>query len=116
MFFEEDPFDRWCRLLVAFVILMERMAELIVWELIQRLKLKVGYPLVIAGLRVRFLGQTIYHRYICVLLMMCGLKKVPTWTDIEARRLRLVAKSGYDIPRPRELEEGLRQEQMRQES
>ena len=115
MFFEEDPFDRWCRLLVVYIVLMERMTELIVWDFIQHLKIQGSYWLAIAWLRMRKLGKIIYHRYICPLLMECGLKKVPTWADREARRLLLVAKSGYDIPRPPALEEGLRQEQIRQE-
>ena len=116
MYFEEDPFDRCCRLLVAYMVLMVRMTELVVWDFIQHLKIQGSYWLAIAWLRMRRVGKIIYYRSISPLLMECGLKKVPTWAEIEAYRLQLVAKSGYDIPRPAALEEGLRQEQMRQES
>lgn len=111
MYFEEDPFDRWCRLLVAFMVMMVHMAELVVWDLARCLKVQVGYRLAIVWLRACFLGK----KYIGLLLVLYGLKEAPTWTEVEAYRLQVIAKIGRDIPRSPDLEEGLRQEQAQQE-
>ena len=108
MYFEEDPFDRWCRLLVAFMVKWVRVTELAVWILVQYLAIQGRY----AWLQMWRVGSLIYCRSISLLLMECGLKKVPTFAEVEARRLQLIAEYGYDIPRPADLEEGLRQEQM----
>jgi hypothetical protein len=112
MYFEEDPFDRWCRLLVAFMVKWVRVTELVVWILIQHLKIQGSYWLAVATFRIKGLGLTVYYRCIGPLLVECGLKKASTFAEVEARRLQLIAKFGYDIPRPTDLEEGLRQEQM----
>lgn len=116
MFFEEDPFDRWCRLLVAFLCIVTHTTEITVLSLFQRLKILGRHHLVIAWIRTSSWSFSWYKRYVCVPLMFCGLMKVPTWTEVEAYRLRLTAKSGHELPRPTELEEGLRQEQRRQKN
>ena len=112
MYFEEDPLDRWCRLLVAFMVKWVYVTELAVWTLVQYLEIQGSYAwLQLTNIMWR-VGILIYYRSISPLLVECGLKKVPTFAEVEARRLQLIAKFGYDIPRPADLEEGLREEQM----
>jgi hypothetical protein len=112
MFFEEDPLDRWCRCILAYGMLVARLAEIRIRFLFQRLAIRGRHLLFIARKRTYLLGYTIYRRYICVPLMLFGVMRVPTWTEVEAYRVRLSTRSGFDLPRPPELEEGLKQEQM----
>ena len=114
MFFEEDPLDRWCCCIVAYSILVTRLAEIHIRFLFQRLAIRGRHLLFVAWKRTYLLGYTIYRRFICVPLMLFGVMRVPTWTEVEAFRVRLSTQSGIDLPRPPELEEGLKHEQMQQ--
>ncbi len=121
--FEEDPFDRWCRSVVELCVLVILLLE----SSIQQQWFRLVYSLSILGLRVRhllfalwkrgsFLCFAFYRRFICLPLMLCGLMKVPTWAEIEAHRLQMIARTGIDVLRPAELERGLEQEQMMQQT
>ena len=114
MFFDEDPFDRFCRVVTAFMILAARMTEITVWSMFQRLTILGRYYVRVCWRRAHFWCISWYRRYICTLLMIIGLMQVPTWTEIEAYRLQMSARSGQDIPRPPQLEEGLKQEHQQQ--
>jgi hypothetical protein len=111
--YNEDPFDQFCRQLVAFVCFVGT----VLWyePQILLLKLKYGFKYLWLSLErslfipLRYKTRRLWTR-ITVWLMLNGLMRTPTWTEIEAMRLRVVAQ-GTDIPRWRELEEGLRREQ-----
>ncbi len=113
--FEEDPFDRWCRIIFALIIFVTGMTELIIRHQFRLLTIRGRYLLVVVWLRTRSLCFTVYRKHICLPLMFCGFMKVPTWTEVEAYRLRLIAQSGYDLPRPLDLEEGLLEERLSKE-
>ena len=111
MFFEEDPIDRWCRCIVAYGMLVTGLAEIHIRYLFQRLTIRGRHLLFVLRNRTYLLGYTIYRRYACVPLMLFGVMRVPTWTEVEAYRVRLSTQSGFDLPRTPELEEGLKHEQ-----
>jgi hypothetical protein len=114
----EDPFDQLCRLLVAFVFFLSACLVLVPqWLFFElccdlrqgwlSLQLALFLPL---SYKIRLLCSHFYYQHLAVWLMLFGLIKTPTWTEIEERRLQTVAK-GADLPRWKELEEGLLQEQ-----
>jgi hypothetical protein len=115
----EDPFDRWCRNLLELGYLATMLVELLARRWCRRLLLYIHifalygrHFLFVVWCKVRSFFYTWYRRHLCQWLMVCGLMKVPTWTEVEAYRLQISARSGVDIPRPLELENGLRQERM----
>jgi hypothetical protein len=123
MFFDEDPLDRVCRLIVVFLFCVEQVLEVttmwalrFVWYRLLILKIVIVGRLRIAGRRLGFLFTALYWRHLRVWLVLAGLKPRLTWADVEAHWLQLSARSGIDLPRPPELEAGLQQEQARQTS
>jgi polyferredoxin len=109
--FEEDPFDRFCRIIMACMVFITHMTELIIRLSIQWLAIKIKYLLVFTWLRTHSFCFTLYHRYFYLWLVFLGFKKPLSWTEIEAFRLKVIAQGGKDIPLSPDLEEGLRQEQ-----
>jgi len=123
--FEEDPFDRWCRTIVEICFLVTLLVTLLVEALLREIGYHLIYHVQIFGIRAKyvlcvvkgrvgFLCFAWYRRHIWLPLMLGGFMKVPTWTEIEAHRLQIIAQSGLDVPRSPELEKGLKQEQMGQ--
>lgn len=114
--YNEDPFDQFCRMLFAFVCFVGT----ILWFEPQFLLLELKYGLKHLWLSLeRFLFIPLRYKThllwarITVWLMLYGFVRTPTWTEIEEMRLRAIAK-GADLPRWRELEEGLRREQQQE--
>ena len=114
--YNEDPFDQFCRMLAAFVCFVGT----ILWYGPQFLLLELKYSLKQLWLSLkRFLFIPLRYKMhllltrITVWLMLYGFVRTPTWAEIEERRLQVIAQ-GADLPRWRELEEGLRQEQQQE--
>jgi hypothetical protein len=112
LMYNEDPFDQFCRTIVAFVCFV----GIILWFEPQFLLLEMKYGLkhlwlsLERSLFIPFRYKTrLLRTRITVWLMLYGFVRTPTWTEIEEMRLRAVA-HGADLPCWRELEEGLRWE------
>jgi hypothetical protein len=111
--YNEDPFDQFCRILAAFVCFVGA----ILWYGPQFLLVELKYSLQHLWLSLkRFLFLPLRYKThllwtrITVWLMLYGIVRTPTWTEIEERRLQVIAQ-GADLPRWKDLEEGLWQEQ-----
>ena len=115
--FDEDPVDYVCRLVVdtptRFACLVELVLKYLLWMAWYRVR---WWGLVCqgwttkAGIRLQQLGSHVYWKHIYVWLVVNGFQREPTWAEIEERRLRAIARTGEDIPRPPVLEAGLKQE------
>ncbi len=116
--YTEDPFDQLCRLLVGFIYFFGACfwfgPQWLFTELRSGLKqswLSLQLALLIPlGYKLRLQWSHFYYKRLAAWLMFYGLIKTPTWTTIEEMRLQVVAR-GADLPRWKELEEGLRREQ-----
>jgi len=106
--FEEDPCDRFCRIVLAWIIFVERTIEIDLWYLWRRSLLK-------AQSVVKRLWIQLYHRRISPALMFVGLKRIPSWTELEEKVKRLEAQTGQPFPRTAAHSEGLKQEQAKKE-
>lgn len=106
--FEEDPFDRFCRLVLVWITFAERTIEIESWHLWRRTLMK-------AQSVVKRLWIQLYHRRISPALMFVGLKRIPTWTELEEKVKRLEAQTGKPFPRTSAHIEGLKQEQTKKE-
>jgi hypothetical protein len=107
--FEEDQFDRFCRIVLAWIIFAERTIEIEFWHLWRRSLIK-------AQSVVKRLWITLYHRLISPALMFVGLKRIPSWTELEENVKRLEAQTGRPFPRTAAHIEGLKHEQAKKES
>jgi hypothetical protein len=122
MMMNDDPFDRFCVFVTLMVVLMVSTVTLALQEVWIRVRhccelswLRIKYAWNILRLRANGAWTHLYYEHIRVRLELLDLVKPLTWADVEAYRLKLVAKSGYDIPRTPDLEEGLRREQEERE-
>lgn len=120
--FDLDPVDYLCILIVDTMTRLARLVGLILmyvlwmaWRRLQLCTIRLRGWSKIAGLRLRQLGSYVYWKHINVRLVANGLQRELTWAEIEERRLQAIARTGVDIPRPPELEEGLRQERGQQD-
>ena len=118
MMINDDPFDRFCVFVTLVVVLMVSTVTLTLQEVWIQLRhrcelswLRTRYAWTCLRLRADGAWTHLYYEHIRVHLELLDLVKPLTWTDVEAYRLKLVAKSGHNIPRPPDLEAGLCQEQ-----
>jgi hypothetical protein len=112
-----DPFDRFCYLLVSLIAYASYLLEVgckLLWIDAKYAAIFAWLRVGRAWLRVRYAWKLFYlqqvWRRVNFWLMLLGFKRVPMWAEIEQRRLEISAQLGYEIPRPPELEEGLRRE------
>lgn len=117
MLFDEDPLDYVCRQIVDFLTRLAFAIRLLLvalcmlaWCDILLAHLTVRGWIRTAGNHLRQIGSNTYWRHIHVWLVVNGFQRESTWVEIEEHRLRAIARTGVNIPRPPALEEGLRQE------
>ena len=121
--FQEDPFDRICRiidgLLIYLSVLVISTLQLEVSLLLLRLKrVKVNMWTALRLLwnRIWFGFRRMWNHFywdrIYVVLVLIGAKRELTWAEVERRRVEAFTLYGLEISRSPELEEGLKQEHM----
>ena len=93
LMYNEDPFDQFCRMIVAFVCFV----GIILWFEPQLLLLELKYGLKHLWLSLEcslFLPlhykMRLLQTRITVWLMLSGLVRTPTWTEIEEMRLQAI--------------------------
>lgn len=106
--YQEDPFDRFSRIVLAWIIFAERTIALEFWHLWRRF-------LITAQSVVKRLWIQLYHRLISPALMFVGLKRIPTWAELEENVKQLEAQIGKPIARTAAHIEGLKREQAKKE-
>jgi hypothetical protein len=106
--YQEDPLDRFSRLVLAWMIFTERTIEIESWHLWRMSYIKVKYA-------VRRLWIELYYHFISPTLMFIGLKRTPSWTEIEEEVKELEAETGQPFPRTAAHIEGLKREQAKKE-
>jgi hypothetical protein len=113
--FDIDPVGYLCLLIVDTLTRFARLVELVLtyllwmaWRRLQLCAIRLRGLSTIAGLRLQQLGSHVYWKHINAWLVANGLRRELTWAEIEERRLQAIARTGVDIPRPPELEAGLK--------
>jgi len=113
--YQEDPLDRWSRIILAWMTWAETIIEIDLWYLWRTLCIEVGHLWRMVYMKINHLARRLwielYYNLISPTLMHTGLKRIPSWTELEADIKQLEAQTGQPFPRTAAHIEGLKREQ-----
>jgi len=113
--YQENPLDRWSRIILAWMVWAERIIEIDLWYLWRTWCIEVGHLWRLSLIKAQSLGGRfwieLYYDLISPTLMLIGLKRVPTWAELEEQIQQLERQTGKSFPRTPAHIAGLEREQ-----
>jgi len=113
--YQEDPLDRFSRTVLAWMTFAERTMEIEAWYLWRTLAIESWHLWRMSSIKLKYavrrLWVELYYQLISPALLFIGLKRTPSWAELEEEVKRFEAETGLPFPRTAAHIEGLKREQ-----